>query len=136
MKHRVALCLVLVAACSGNAKNGAARNSDSAFAAVKERGKGVMGVNQDSAAHVFEDLPDGGRIVLDQKNASDTGAVGTIRAAGAEVDIKTSDASAITAVHAFLEFQRTDHRAAGHDGMDPDEHAMHMGRSALPGRKE
>jgi hypothetical protein len=39
-----------------------------------------MGVNQYTSKHVFEDLPDGGRIVLDRDDASDTAAIRTIRA--------------------------------------------------------
>ena len=38
--------------------------SDSAFAQVQERGRAVMGVDQYTSTHVFESLPDGGRIVL------------------------------------------------------------------------
>lgn len=34
---------------------------------------------------------------------------------GAQVRITTTDSAALAAVHAFLAFQRTDHRAAGHD---------------------
>jgi len=37
------------------------------------------------------------------------------RARGAEVRITTSDPAAVGAVHAFLKFQRSDHRAAGHE---------------------
>jgi hypothetical protein len=135
--------------------------SDSAFADVQRRGQSVMGVDQYTSKHVFEDLPDGGRIVLDRDDASDTAAVRTIRAhmrdiaqaftqgnftapglvhaqdvpgtrvmtarratiayeasdrpRGAEVRIRTSDSLAVAAVHEFLKFQRSDHRAAGHD---------------------
>ncbi len=40
----------------------------------------VMGVDQYTSAHVFEDLPDGGRIVLDEREpATDTSGVATIR---------------------------------------------------------
>jgi hypothetical protein len=39
-----------------------------------------MGVDQYTSAHVFEDLPDGGRIVLDRDATSDTAGVATIRA--------------------------------------------------------
>jgi hypothetical protein len=39
-------------------------NTDSAFALVQARGKAVMGVDQYRSTHVFEDLDDGGRIVL------------------------------------------------------------------------
>jgi cell pole-organizing protein PopZ len=38
--------------------------SDSAFAAVQSRGKTVMGVDQFVSKHTFEDLADGGRVVL------------------------------------------------------------------------
>ena len=34
---------------------------------------------------------------------------------GAQVRIVTQDAEAVAAVHAFLAFQRMDHRAAGHE---------------------
>lgn len=47
---------------------------------MQSRGEHVMGVNQYSSAHVFEDLPDGGRVVLDRDDASDTAAIATIRA--------------------------------------------------------
>ena len=53
-------------------------DSDSAFAAMQARGKVVMGVDQDTARHVFESLPDGGRIEL-QEAVNDTAAVSHIR---------------------------------------------------------
>jgi hypothetical protein len=56
------------------------RNSDSAFAAVQTRGAAVMGVDQYTSAHVFAELPDGGRIVLVRKDSSDSAGVATIRA--------------------------------------------------------
>lgn len=43
--------------------------TDSAFAATQQRGKQVMGVDQYSSTHVFEDLPDGGRIILQRDTA-------------------------------------------------------------------
>ena len=49
------------------------------FAAMQERGQQVMGVNQYTSAHVFEDLPDGGRVVLDRADSADTAAITTIR---------------------------------------------------------
>jgi hypothetical protein len=156
MRHAI-LVFVVLAGCSKASGNG----GDSAFAAVQERGKGVMGVDQYTSRHVFEDLPDGGRVVLDRDDAADTAAVATIRAhmreiaaafqrgdftapglvhaqevpgtrimaasrtaityaavdrpRGAEVRIRTTDSSTLKAVHAFLAFQRADHRAAGHD---------------------
>jgi len=39
----------------------------------------VMGVDQYTSAHVFEDLPDGGRVVLDRADGADTSGVATIR---------------------------------------------------------
>jgi hypothetical protein len=136
------------------------RSSDSAYAAVQARGKEVMGVDQYTSHHVFEDLPDGGRIVLERDEASDTTGIATIRAhmqtlaaqfaagdfampgmvhamvvpgtavmserkdriqytpvdrpRGAELRIQTGDSAAVAAVHAFLAFQRMDHRAPAH----------------------
>jgi hypothetical protein len=54
--------------------------ADTAFATMQERGSVVMGVDQYTSHHVFEDLPDGGRIVLDNDDATDTAAIGRIRA--------------------------------------------------------
>jgi len=53
-------------------------DSDTAFAAMQARGKTVMGVDQYTARHVFESLPDGGRIEL-QEAGDDTAAVERIR---------------------------------------------------------
>src|SRR6478672_9598741 len=60
---------MLGAACAHSAK---AKDDDSAFAAVQKRGAAVMGVDQYTSAHVFEDLPDGGRIVLERKDTTDS----------------------------------------------------------------
>ena len=68
---------LLLAGCAPVAKP---RNDDSAFAAVQSRGAAVMGVDQYTSAHVFEDLADGGRIVLVRKDSSDSAGVATIRA--------------------------------------------------------
>lgn len=135
--------------------------ADSGYHAVQSRGAGVMGVDQYTSRHVFEDLPDGGRIVLERSEARDTTDIATIRGhmrdiaaqftrgdfaapflvhaqvvpgtvamaslrsaitytaidrpRGAEVRIRTRNREALAAVHAFLAFQRSDHRAAGHD---------------------
>lgn len=156
----IALAVLLgVGGCRGG------HRADADFDAMQARGEQVMGVNQYASAHVFEDLPDGGRIVLDQDSASDSTGIATIRQhmrditaafragdfakpfqvhaqtvpgtaamtarrehityeandrpRGAEVRIRTSDPLAITAIHQFLAFQRSQHRAAGHEGM-PD----------------
>jgi len=71
----LALGLILLVACGG----GRSKDADD-FSAMQARGEHVMGVNQYTSAHVFEDLPDGGRIVLERADASDTAAVNTIRA--------------------------------------------------------
>lgn len=52
--------------------------SDSAFAAMQARGRAVMGVDQSTSVHTFDDLPDGGRIVL-QRQVDDTAGVRAVR---------------------------------------------------------
>ena len=145
--------MVLLAAC-GKAK-------DADFAAMQERGQTVMGVDQYTSAHVFEDLPDGGRIILDRDSTGDTSGVATIRQhmrdiatafragdftkpfqvhaqvvpgtavmgaqrsaieyevidrpRGGEVRLRTTTPASVAAIHEFLAFQRTGHRAAGHE---------------------
>jgi hypothetical protein len=145
--------------------------SDTSFAAVQARGKRAMGVDQYTSTHRFDDLADGGRIVL-QRDAADSAGARVIRAhlrdvaaafargdfatpgfvhgrdvpgtatmaarratiayavrdlpGGGEVRITTADRDALRAVHAFLAFQRQDHRADGQAaGADP--HAGHAG---------
>ena len=68
-----ALGLTLVVACGRSKEAGD-------FAAMQERGQQVMGVNQYTSAHVFEDLADGGRVVLERADSADTAAITTIRA--------------------------------------------------------
>ena len=46
---------------------------------MQSRGAHVMGVDQSTSAHVFEDLPDGGRVVLERDDATDSAAITTIR---------------------------------------------------------
>lgn len=133
--------------------------TDSGFAAVQARGAVAMGVDQYSSTHVFEPLPDGGRIVL-QRDVVDAGGASRIRAhmreiaaafaagdfhlpgfvhdqevpgtavmaarrehiayvveslpRGAALHIRTSDQAALEAIHAFLAFQRHDHKAGAH----------------------
>ena len=53
-------------------------NHDSAFAAVQRRGAKVMGVDQFTSKHVFESLPDGGRISL-QREVDDSAGAAQIR---------------------------------------------------------
>lgn len=56
-----------------------AATNDSAFRALQQRGKGTMGVDQYAARHRFEDLPDGGRIELQMREADSAG-IAAIRA--------------------------------------------------------
>lgn len=52
--------------------------TDTAFAAMQQRGKLAMGVDQYTSTHQFEALPDGGRIEL-QRDADDPAGVAQIR---------------------------------------------------------
>jgi hypothetical protein len=135
-----------------------------AFQAMQDRGKLAMGVDQYTSSHLFESLPDGGRIVL-RRDVADRVGVEAIRAhmrhiaerfaagdfalpgfvhaqevpgtrvmterkafitytadtltLGGQVRIVTADPAALEAVHAFLDFQRHEHHAAGHDHVTP-----------------
>lgn len=53
--------------------------TDSTFAALQERGKMAMGVDQYKSAHQFDVLPNGGRISLEMKD-NDSLAIAQIRA--------------------------------------------------------
>jgi hypothetical protein len=144
---------------AAHAAHGGSATGDSAFAAMQDRGRVVMGVDQYTSTHCFDSLPDGGRIEL-QRDEDDPEGVATIRAhlrevaeafasgdfrfsaqvhgteqipgtavmaarrdaitytvhplpRGAEVRITTGDPQALAAIHAFLAFQRGDHRAGG-----------------------
>jgi hypothetical protein len=55
-----------------------APRDDTAFAGVQARGATAMGVDQYTSSHVFEPLPDGGRIVL-QRDAADSTGTAVIR---------------------------------------------------------
>ncbi len=69
---------------------------------MQSRGAQVMGVDQYTSAHVFEDLPDGGRVVLDRVDASDTAAITTIRAHMRDIEaaFRAGDFTKPFAVHA------------------------------------
>jgi limonene-1,2-epoxide hydrolase len=61
-------------------RSSATRPADTGFAAMQVRGQMVMGVDQYTSTHVFEDLADGGRILLERQDASDTAGIAAIRA--------------------------------------------------------
>lgn len=69
------ILLLVTATMAGRGLHAQATHSDtsvhdSAFAAMQERGHLVMGVDQYTSTHHFDDAPDGGRIVL-VRNADD-----------------------------------------------------------------
>jgi hypothetical protein len=68
---------IFVCGCSSRTKTDP--GEDSSFAKVQRQGAVVMGVDQYTSQHVFESLPDGGRIVLQRKENDPTGEA-TIRA--------------------------------------------------------
>ena len=124
---------------------------DTSYAAMQQRGRKAMGVDQYTSAHRFDDLPDGGRIVL-RRDPGDSAGVRVIREhlswivrqftagdfdvpgfvhdtvvpgtavmrerradisyrfqslpGGGQVLIRSTNAEAVRAVHAFLAFQR------------------------------
>lgn len=57
----------------------AQQEADTAFAALQERGRAAMGVDQYASKHRFDDLPDGGRIELRQ-TVPDSAGTAAIRA--------------------------------------------------------
>ena len=72
MRRRTLLVVLLLVA-SISARRASAQHSharmdtsshDSAYAAMQERGRVVMGVDQYTSTHHFDDLPNGGRITL------------------------------------------------------------------------
>ncbi|HEX3534969.1 MAG TPA: hypothetical protein VHT23_12155 [Gemmatimonadaceae bacterium] len=76
-KIRVLLFVAAAVGCSSSKP--APASNDSAFAALQQRGESAMGVNQYTSQHIFEPLPDGGRVVL-QRMENDPHGEATIRA--------------------------------------------------------
>ena len=78
---RTAVCALTIASCSpspevadgadGADARRAAAEADTGFAAVQARGRTAMGVDQYTSTHLFQPLPDGGRIEL-QRDVSDS----------------------------------------------------------------
>src|SRR5690242_1144879 len=72
---------LLTTACTGGGPAATRRQApalDSGFAGVQRRGAAAMGVDQYTSSHVFEPLPDGGRIEL-QRDADDSAGTARIR---------------------------------------------------------
>ena len=57
----------------------AAQSRDTSYPRMQARGQMAMGVDQNASRHVFDDLPDGGRIEL-QADSADATAIAAIRA--------------------------------------------------------
>ena len=74
------LTLALSRTAEGQSPGGHPSDSppDTGFAALQSRGAQVMGVDQYSSVHRFDDLPDGGRIAL-ERDSTDTAGVRAIR---------------------------------------------------------
>ena len=163
---RSALVLTLLGGCAAGSEadsaaeaRQAAAAADSGYAGVQGRSRVAMGVDQYTSTHLFQPLPDGGRIELQRDTADSAGQeqivehMGEIAAAfhagdfrvpgfvharqvpgtdvmavrrteisyvveslprGAAVRLTTRDSSALQAIHAFLAFQRQDHRTEAH----------------------
>ena len=81
--RRATLAAGLLGVCCACARRDAASDrasaADSAFRALQDRGRAAMGVDQYTSPHVFEDTPDGGRVVL-ERGVEDSAGVATIRA--------------------------------------------------------
>ena len=73
----LAVAIVATFACSQ--PKDARHGTDSAFAQLQQRGETAMGVDQYTSQHVFEPLPNGGRVVLQRKETDPAGEA-TIRA--------------------------------------------------------
>jgi hypothetical protein len=90
---RLAALLALTFASSLAAQNG--------FDSMQSRGKTAMGVDQYTSTHVFDDLPNGGRIEL-QRDSSDSAGTAKIREHFAKIAkaFKAGDFSSPEFVHA------------------------------------
>jgi hypothetical protein len=64
------IAIAALVACTARKETASA---DSGFAALQQRGETAMGVDQYTSAHVFEPLPNGGRIVLQRQEADSLG---------------------------------------------------------------
>ena len=70
------LSVLILAGCAG--KEAEPQLSDAEFTELQERGKEAMGVDQYTSTHLFDALPDGGRIEL-QRDTDDSVGIATIR---------------------------------------------------------
>ena len=78
----IRLCVVLafpLSALNAQATGKANKKPDTSFAAMQERGKKAMGVDQYTSSHKFDATPTGGRIEL-QRDSADAAGIAQIRA--------------------------------------------------------
>ena len=121
--------LFAVAACSPKSE---ANTSDSSFAKLQQRGATVMGVDQYTSEHVFESLPDGGRIVLQRKDVDSVGEA-TIREHMWTIAkaFAAGDFALPGAVHAMKDVPGTEEMRALRDEITYTEHDLPRGGEVL-----
>ena len=88
------------------AQRRAAAANDPTYAGVQARGEFVMGVNQYTSTHVFEPLPDGGRIELERDAADSERAHAPLIVADGAVVLDTSHHTIESGVLAAIEILR------------------------------
>jgi hypothetical protein len=79
MHHGWTLLLMMLVGVTWTLRASSQQLTDSAFHAMQERGKHVMGVDQTTSTHRFTSLPDGGRVTL-VRDTNDSAGVARIRA--------------------------------------------------------
>jgi hypothetical protein len=81
MNRLPSIIVLAMIPCALNAQSGGSkpRTTDTAFAAMQERGRKAMGVDQYTSTHTFDALPNGGRIEL-VRDTDDAAGVAQIRA--------------------------------------------------------
>lgn len=100
---------------------------DSAYAAMQERGKHAMGVDQYTSTHTFDSYPDGGRIAL-VRDVDDSAGVAQIRRHLREIEraFEAGDFSTPMLVHA-QRVPGTDVMAARHTAITYEVHDIPRG---------
>ncbi len=78
LRFSILLGLSLLSACRAADDEASQPASEAPFAALQARGQVAMGVDQYTSSHVFDALPDGGRIEL-QRDVEDPEGAATIR---------------------------------------------------------
>lgn len=73
-----ALLVCQIAQVSATEAKAPTHQEDPEFVALQERGHTAMGVDQYTSTHMFDSLPDGGRIEL-QRNADDAAGIAQVR---------------------------------------------------------